>query len=459
MPLTDKLKTILGSRDSFRRNSLIMSFGSIVKIAIGLALYPVVTRLYSKADFGEFSVYVALISFIALAGTALYPSGLVIPKHKREFLALAKLSFLLCVATTGGASFLTFTLGDTVISIFKLHTFGQYIYLVPLGVFMTCCYQIFLNWNVRDKNFSLNAKASIASAISSKFMSIGFALLFASSAAGLVLSHLISVLVSIKYLGMTTMLRKMRIFKRISSAEVKNVAIKYHRYPKLLLPANLLNQYTSDLPVYALTYYFSPSITGAFFLANTMLAIPLDVIGSSISSVFLQRANELFHENRTKMAQFAAIIHKKLLYFGVFAFGFIFGFGELIFPFVFGDDWLLAGQIASILSIYYVYKLVSGPLAKIYRVVGRESYSLGISIVLAILRTSGMALGVISGDALTAIIYFTIANLLGYFINTVLVFKALELPPLRPLLESVIVVCVVFTAFYMGKLVTVELIN
>jgi O-antigen/teichoic acid export membrane protein len=220
------------------------------------------------------------------------------------------------------------------------------------------------------------------------------------------------------------MISELKVLGRIKWPEVKAVGLKYNKYPKHLLPGNLVNRYTSDLPIYLLTAYFSPAMTGAFVLANSVMNIPLNVLGNSIASVFLQRANELYIDDKEKLKSFAITTNKKLVLAGVVTFGVLFGFGDVIFEIVFGDEWFLAGQMAMILSVYFIFKLAAGPMAKVFRVVGKEEYSLYASVVLGVCRSLGVVLGVLTDNPLNTIIYFSAGSILGYLFTYMLVFRS-----------------------------------
>ena len=425
-----------------------MSGGAMLNVIISIGLYPIVTRLFTKEQFGGAGLFMAVVGVISLAATSLYPSGLVIPKFKREFYGLLKLSLLLALVGVLSTTLFIISFKDFFIYIFKLDTILYIIPLIPIGVALTCIKDISVNWNVRNKDFKRNAISNIASSSSLKSMNIGYALLINPSVFGLVFSHLFSSTFAILTLGIGKMFKGINVLKRISLKESIGVGIKYKKYPLNLLPGNLINKYTSDLPIYMLTAYFSPAITGAFVLANSIMNIPLNVIGNSLASVFLQKANELYLIDPKKMSEFANRTNKKILMVGVLVFGVLFAFGDLIFAIGFGKKWTIAGQFAGILSIYYIFKLLAGPMAKVFRVVGKEQFSLYVSSVLAIARSVGIWLGVKSGDPIQAIIYFSIANLIGYAITYMFVFKACNLPIIKPLLFTILTVAVVFSMFY-----------
>lgn len=446
--LKEKLKLIFGNSGTYRRNVVIMSSSAFINVGTAIILFPIITRLFSKEDFGGFALYMAVVGLISLAGTALYPTGLVIPKFKREFLALLKLSFYLTLLTSVISLVLIILFDEIISKIFKLNHLGGLIYFIPLGVFLTSLHLIFTNWNIRKKHFVKNATSLVISGFSAKLLNIAYAIGLYPSTFGLIICQLISIIITIMSLGAFKMLREIKQLRLIKINQVIWVAKKFYKYPKHLLPANIINKYTSDLPIYMLTGYFSPGLTGAFFLANSILTIPLNVIGNSIASVFLQKANELYLVNPESMAMFAYRTYKNMLYIGALAFGFIFGFGEILFSYVFGKEWIIAGKIAEILSIYYIFKLISGPLAKVYRVVGKEEYSLQVSIYLALFRVLGVVVGVLSGDPIMLIVYFTIGNLAGYFINTIMIFKAINLPVFRPICETLIIILITYLVFY-----------
>ncbi len=446
--MVNKIKKHIGGKGSFQRNALIMSSGAMINVLVSLVLYPIVARLYTEEDFGGFGIFMAIVSLVSLAGTSLYPTGLVIPKFKRDFYALLKLSLMLTAITLVGTVLFIVFFRDTFLYIFKAYSIQQYLYLIPIGVLLFCLKDIFVNWNVRNKLFKKNASANIVDGTSLKGLNIIYALTLGASSFGLIVSKLISVLLSTLTLGLANMLNGISILRRISFSEMKTIAKKYSKYPTHLLPGNLLNKYTSDLPIYLLAAYFSPAITGAFVFANSIMNIPLNVIGNSISSVFLQRANELYINDKQEMSVFARKIHDKILILGVLAFGALFGFGDILFSFVFGSKWNVAGQMAGILSVYFVFKLIAGPMAKVFRVVGKEQYSLYVSIVLAITRSVSLWFGVKTGDPLKALLYFTIGSTIGYIFTSALVFKACNLSIPLMLTKAILVIAAGFLIYY-----------
>lgn len=429
-----------------------MSSGAGLNVIISLLLYPIVTRIYSEEVIGQLGLFVAATSIIALAGTMFYPYGLVIPKFRKDFYALLKVCFALTCISVALTTLIILLVPNLFLYVFKAHSLSNYLYLFPLGVALFSLKDIFINWNIRIKKFKNNALSNVTASGTLRISSIAFGVFISPSLLILLVSQLLSYFFQIIALGISKLKLHFKILAKVSNLEMKRIGLKHKKYPLNILPANLINKYTSDLPIYLLTAYFSASTTGYFVLANSIMAIPVAVIGNSFAVVFLQKANELYLHDKSSLRDFTSKVYYKMLFLGILAFGIAFSFGDVLFAFVFGSNWLMAGKMAAILSIYYIFKLLSGPLAKIFIVVGKEQYALYTSTTLAILRTLGMFYGITSQNPLKAISYFTLANILGYLVVSFLVFKVCNIRPFWTILQTILCIATGFAFFYVLRL-------
>src|SRR5690606_26943757 len=100
----------LRQRGSVARNLAILATGSAGSYAIQLLTAPIVTRLFSPEEYGQYGIFVTLVASVATAGTLNYSSALVVAKSNSDFAYLLRLSFLLggAVAVVSG---LTLSIG------------------------------------------------------------------------------------------------------------------------------------------------------------------------------------------------------------------------------------------------------------------------------------------------------------------------------------------------------------
>ena len=425
--IKNKFIELVGAKGSFRRNSMIMSSGAMVNIFIAFFLTPIVTRIYSKEEFGVFYIYMSIVAITSLVISGMYPHALVVPKFRSDFLALLKLCILTGLAGTTLFFVILFFAGSTLLPLAGANKLVEYWFLLPIGMFLTTLNVIFVNWNVRRKEFKKNVSSNVVKSISSKGYQIGYGTSFLAVFPGLIYSDIVSKSIGILLLWSKDMTIDLKLMSKIDKSEILRIGKEYIKYPTYLLGSNFVNRFTSDIPLYLLSSFYGAGAVGAFGFANMMLNIPFNVIGNSIAPVYFQRANELYLTDKDKLKSFTLKSYDKMLLLGCLAFGFIFAFGDVVFSFIFSAEWELAGNMARILSIYYVFKLISSPFARVLRVVGKEQLTLNYSIVLAVLRIGSFVSLYIFDSIFYVLIIFSISNLIGYLYVNYLVFRSLDI--------------------------------
>jgi len=431
----------------------------MINIFAAFFLTPIGTRIYSKEEVGVFYIYASIVAISTLVINGMYPHAIVVPKFKRDFLALLKLCFILTFIGISIFSLFILFCGTWFLELIHGEEIGNYMYLLPLSLFLSTINIVFINWNIRRKEFKKNASSNVALSVTSKTVQIGYGTYIVGSFSGLIYAEIISKFIGTIILGAKNMVRELRYLKLIGYNDIKKAFIDFKKYPLFILPGNFMNKFTADIPLYILSSFFGIGAVGAFGFANQMLSIPYNVIGNSIAPVYFQRANELYHNNIETFQDFTKTSYYKMLYIGVLAFGFIFAFGDILFGFIFSEQWELAGQIARILSVYYIFKIIASPFTRIFRVVRKEELGLFINIIVAMLRVISIYLGVKTGDFLIAMIYFSIGNLIAYMITNMLVFKSIEMFTMKLLVKSLLIIGFVLFFFYMLRVLIFNLFN
>jgi len=108
-----------------------------------------------------------------------------------------------------------------------------------------------------------------------------------------------------------------------------------------------------------------------------MVQIPMSLIGSSISQVFFQKISS------SKKSDLNIIVKKyiiKALLISAPIFLIIYFFAIDIFVVVFGEDWKLAGEVASLMSPWLFLNFLTAPMANVFIVLNRQEIVLIVSI-------------------------------------------------------------------------------
>ena len=64
------------------------------------------------------------------------------------------------------------------------------------------------------------------------------------------------------------------------------------------------NTISNELPVFFMIKYHSSEILGFYMLANRLLVIPMNVIGTSIGKVYFQKASEFLNNDLSELFEF-----------------------------------------------------------------------------------------------------------------------------------------------------------
>ncbi|MFA0961294.1 lipopolysaccharide biosynthesis protein [Roseivirga sp. BDSF3-8] len=379
--ITSDLRS-LKSKGSFGQNLAIMFSGSMVVVASQLFLTPIVTRIFDAADYGVFSIFNILVLNLSAIATLSLNQSLVLPETKKEFVTLFRYALYTSFGFFLLFLLLTLILDDFLIRRFTLEKMGFLFYLIPFGVLLQSIIYLLTSANVRYKEFKINAQTRSSVGVGTRAFHIVFGLATNGVSYGLIVGELVG------KLSHFTILARQHFKKRSLSiqgyspnlASLKQVAIKYRQFPLYVTPGNYLNLLAGQLPaMFFLKYDFG--VIGAYSLSISLLSIPIQTIGNSIYSVFLQKAAEIKSHN---ISQLSGLFHKlfvRLAAISLIGYGSIIFLAPTVFPIALGEDWQLSGEIASILAIYFAPYMIFSPLSSLFTVLNMERSRLIISLV------------------------------------------------------------------------------
>ena len=87
-----KLPGIL--KTDFVRNALTLISGASFAQGFAIAIYLILTRIYTPDDFGLFALYMSILSITMIFSTAKYELSIMLPDNEEDAIGLLELSFL-----------------------------------------------------------------------------------------------------------------------------------------------------------------------------------------------------------------------------------------------------------------------------------------------------------------------------------------------------------------------------
>ncbi len=428
-------------KGSFAQNFAITFSGTAFVAILGLLVTPIMSRIYSPQSYGLFAVFNSIVNNVSLVSTFLYPSAFILPRLRKRFLALVQL--------TVGLSVVAFLLLVLAIVLFRqplllllnAEQLGNWVYLVPVTVFLFNIDVVMGAWYLRTKDFKKRAGIEAAAALTGRGLTLGYGALTHGNVGGLILGDIFSKTVAFFSLLFNGIHRHLgEIFSNVSWARIKAVAYEFREYPMYVMPTGYLNVVASQLPVFFLTSSFGTGAVGLYAFSTSLLELPIGLIGNAVAPVFLQKATETHLNEPERLKELCLSLYNKLFYIGLLPFGVITVFGDWIFGFVFGKQWIMAGLFTSYLGYYYVFKLAGYATGPIYAVLRRQRLALLGTALLVVARAASLLVGARTHDLRLGMLLFGVSSLVVTFLVDMNILHLLKVAIWKVAVRSVVLV-------------------
>ncbi|KUG18918.1 o-antigen flippase wzx [hydrocarbon metagenome] len=384
----------------------VLKLGSATAIAqlLGVLLIPVITRIYSPADFGINQIFLSTVLIIGAVSCLSYQLSILLPKTDREAAHIAMLCFylIITISIVAGASF--WLCSDWIEGALNVPGFSRYIFLLPIGIFFHGFALMMSLWLSRRVRFGTIAVSKVASSISNKVVQIGFGLVSASPL-GLIAGSLAND-ASFSAVMLKGFRNDLHFFRNVSFSEMRALAERYKKFPLFSTGSTLSNVASVNVASYMLAYFFGPIVVGYYSIAFTVVKLPAKLIGDALGDVFFQKASEerrLTGDIRNVVQQ----VHRRLISIGIFPFLVLIVIGEDLFSIFLGVEWSIAGLYAKILAPWIFLIFISAPLNNVFNVLEKQGVSFAFNVSILVSRVAALYIGGIYGNPVTTLLLFS----------------------------------------------------
>lgn len=348
----------------FLQNVATLATGATLAQAVSVFTAPILYRIYDKEDYGTLGLYMAIVGIIGVFSTMQYDHAILLEKEDEDAKTAMWLNRIVNLGVTALTLILVFFFGKYFAALMGNERLAPWLYLAPISIFFTGQNQIFSVWANRKKKYKILTFNAILTAALVPIISVSFGLLN-NGPLGLFLGILASqVFPSLILLFLLT--RKDDLgFRYLSLEKIKETAKNYKKFPIYSVPSTFIGVFSQQLPIFFLSMTFGPALVGLYNLCVRMLGLPTQLIGNALATVFRQRAVEDCNENGEFQSIFIKTL-KSLVILSLPMILLIVFFGPHLFVFVFGNEWRVSGEIASVLILLFALKMISSPLSYAY---------------------------------------------------------------------------------------------
>ena len=363
---------------------------NVLAQAIGLLIYPILTRLYAPEDFGLLNLFCTIVNVLVIIATAEYQYAIVLPQEESKARSMVHVCLLMLTAVVVFVS-LTIPFAAPIAHLFKAPELAQYWWLIPFSVLGLSLWNILNYWYIRQKSFNRISGYQITQSILSASGKIGFGSL-GYLQSGMIVASVLAPLLSLAINIGLAWKKHMRALFSIDKAQINSVAREYVNFPKFSLPRALVNTVSIALPIWFFTPHFGLEQVGQLSLAMMATVLPFSLFARACNQVLYQRISESVQKQKS----IRPLLRTFILWTSVvmiIGMSVVYIFLPQLVSIIFGARWIESADIMRRLFPYLMLTPICGSICFLSDVFGKQRIAMwmeiGYTIVLALLLGVG----------------------------------------------------------------------
>ncbi len=384
--------------------------GTTIAQIIALAIYPILTKIYSDTDFGLFTLYMSIISITGIMSTGRYQLAILMPEDDKKAINLAALGVFIGFFLSVILLLLVVFFRENIGILFKNEAIVKWAWYIPLSTFLIAIFQVSIYWFNRHKNFKQTAVANLSQSVTNSGLKLSTSSVV-HGGGGLIAGAIGGQIIGAVWFIVKWIRTYREHFRNISYTAMMKVGKEYYRFPGFNLPNNLINNISNSLPVFLLSTFFTSSHVGLYGMGFAMIFRPMNLITNSMEQVFSQRIinkyNDklpLWNDIRLLLLRSAQISIIPFLLAGIF--------GPFIFKVIFGPGWEESGRYMQLLVPWLFAAFMANQLTFLPDMFSRQKTAFLFNAIRLVLRIGGMAVGIYFESVYLMLALFSLASLL-----------------------------------------------
>ena len=358
--------------------------GTVIAQMLTVLASPVLSRLFTPEDFALLASFTSVTSLCVVFCSGKYEMAILLPEKESDARNILRLSLLVCAATSCILPAIIIGIGRFNEAFNALVSNGLVIVAVMFVLCSNMC-ESFRYYFLRRKQFKAISSRTVVVSLTTVGLNLLCGYFF--------YSHKVFV-TSTTVAQMVALILFLFLFFRLfgkekqpwSFAEVRQPLVRYWKFPAFTMSGQLLNSLTLNMPILVLANYFSDTMIGLYAFVYKIASLPMTVIGSNVTQVFMQRISQSSPAEQKKIflktsaALFLLILPPALI--GVI-------FAPQLFSFIFGEKWIPAATLARLMAPMLVIRFATSPVTAVYSIKEKNILSFVYQIVRLLLMIIG----------------------------------------------------------------------
>lgn len=378
-------------RGRFARRLTLLSGGTFLGQAILMLSSPLLTRLYTPAEFGALAVFTALTSMLAGIMALRYEFAVPVCRDADEALAVVAVGGVVVTLLSLLLVLIVIVAGRPFADLVGLEGFEQLIWLLPPMLWLWGLSLPLSGWSIRQGSFRLNAASSLGQFASQAVAQLGLGAA-GGGAGALVVGYTMGPVARFVMLWPALTRGDRARMCRLPAGLMWKMAREHWRYPVFSSSSSLLQSASQMLPAVFVAALYGPAAAGLFGLTQRIMGVPVRMLGEAASQVFLSEI-----ARAEGPALYRLFTRTALAFLGAGLLGALplVLAGPSLFALVFGEPWRAGGTLVQLLVPIYLARFVVVPVSQTLNVMGKQHLHLTASVLNMVALGGSFGLGAV----------------------------------------------------------------
>lgn len=421
--LTAVLRRIIsgkpGEKISLRRflaPMLTIAGGTAVAQLILLAATPVITRIFTPAEFGAFGIFLSVTMLLGAVGSLGYDRAVPLPETERDAVATLMVAFL-CGALSGLLTLAVLLVLPRLLPAGSTAGWlgGDMLWLAPPAIVLQAWTLGLQYWFIRRKHYRALPTTRIATNVGVVIGQIGLGLINASRYS-LALGQVLGTTLGAVMLGLMGRAALREVNLREAAVRIRAMTLRYVRFPAFVLPSLFLNRGAFYIPTILVGALYGVEAAGFFALSQRLVGAPVEWMKQGVSQVLYGESSERARNNPAELlVQFHAVTRILLIAGTAAAIGIAIAAEFLIAP-VFGERWGAAARFLQAMAFLVPFRAAYASTSQ-FNAIERQDLYLYWTVMQFVVVAASLGLPHwLGGTAVHAVFWYAAGSAFNYFV-------------------------------------------
>jgi len=380
------------SAGSFAYHTTTLMSGTLIAQLVGFAALIILTRIYTVAQFGEYAMYLAIAGFGTVIATGRYEMAIMLPKDSEDAVSLVLLSALVAICLSIFSLFIIISSNFVFQQLLLWNAFPLWAYLIPLTILLAGIHQALSYWLSRNKQYSALSQGRIAQAIATALISILLGYVYGAGSLGLIYGSIFGQFIAVLLFAWIVKHSCTFAIKGVSHSRIRLNAVRYKDFPIVNTMHVAIDTTQSSVVPIAIDMIFGKISLGYYAFALRFIDMPIRLVGSAAAQIFFQRASNKF-SSKEKIYPLISKLQTYLAVTTVPIFLTLMAIAPLLFKYLFGVEWVMAGEVVRILCPWLCINVFVSMISHLPVILGKQKEALSLNITEKFVLMGSLAIG------------------------------------------------------------------